>query len=57
MHYHQKSFDSAMQSIGKPKLFNNRVGKSLIKSKTLEISRYNKYFYSYKFDFDLHTYR
>jgi len=40
MRYHQKSFDSAIQSIGKPKLLNNRVGKSLIKSKTLEISRY-----------------
>lgn len=42
MRYHQKSFDSAMQSIGKPKLLNNRVGKSLIKSRTLDISRYNK---------------
>lgn len=42
MHYYQKSFDSAIQSIGKPKLLNNRVGKSLIKSKTFdEISRYN----------------
>ncbi|XP_025205795.1 uncharacterized protein LOC112602086 isoform X1 [Melanaphis sacchari] len=39
MRYHQKSFDSAMTSIGKPKLLNNRVGKSLIKSKTMEISR------------------
>lgn len=42
MRYHQKSFDSAIQSIGKPKLLNNRVGKSLIKSRTLDISRYNK---------------
>lgn len=42
MRYHQKSFDSAMQSIGKPKLLNNRVGKSLIKSRTLDILRYNK---------------
>lgn len=41
MCYHQKSFDSAIQSIGKPKLhLNNRVGKSLIKSRTLDISRY-----------------
>ncbi|XP_026823075.1 uncharacterized protein LOC113561069 isoform X1 [Rhopalosiphum maidis] len=39
MRYHQKSFDSAMTSIGKPKLLNNRVGKSLMKSRTIEISR------------------
>lgn len=42
MRYHQKSFDSAMTSIGKPKLLNSRVGKSLIKSKTVDITRYNK---------------
>lgn len=40
-YHHQKSFDSAMESIGKPKLLNNRVGKSLIKSRTIEITRYN----------------
>lgn len=39
MRFYQKSFDSAIQSIEKPKLFNNRIGKSLIKSKTFEISR------------------
>ncbi|XP_025406010.1 uncharacterized protein LOC112680195 isoform X2 [Sipha flava] len=38
-YHHQKSFDSAMQSMGKPKVLNNRVGKSLIKSRTLELSR------------------
>jgi len=42
MRYHQKSFDSAMTSIGKPKLLNNRVGKSLIKSRTVDIIRYSK---------------
>jgi len=49
MRYHQKSFDSAMTSIGKPKLLNNRVGKSLIKSRTIEITRYKKYIYSFRF--------
>ncbi|XP_015380405.1 PREDICTED: uncharacterized protein LOC107174100 isoform X2 [Diuraphis noxia] len=39
MRYHQKSFDSAMTSIGKPKLLNNRVGKSLIKSRTVDMTR------------------
>lgn len=42
MRYHQKSFDSAMTSIEKPKLLNNRVGKSLIKSRTIEITRYKR---------------
>ncbi|VVC45167.1 Hypothetical protein CINCED_3A008241 [Cinara cedri] len=42
--YHQKSFDSAMQSIGKPSKhqINNHVGKSLIKSRTLEVLRDEK---------------
>ncbi|XP_050529542.1 uncharacterized protein LOC126899058 [Daktulosphaira vitifoliae] len=39
MRYHQKSFDSVVQSIEQPKLLTNRVGKSLIKYKTLDLTR------------------
>jgi hypothetical protein len=46
-YHHQKSFDSAMQSMGKPKVLNNRVGKSLIKSRTLELSRYESILIAY----------